>query len=224
MFNLKHIIKGLGICLLGISLSLITLSSTTFAFETDAANYLKAVTNTKKLKTYIKEGANLGSYQSLTIDPVVATFKDGWQKRYNRQHPGLSRVINGKDLVTLTGRVEKQFQLTFADYLSREVNLELVNTPSSKTLRIKPVITELIINAPDIQGSTMSTVTVRQAGSATLTLEIYDASSNVLLAKLISKEETIDNHGLKRANRITNNSEFIRIYKVWAKNLVKLMK
>ncbi|MFT5521889.1 MAG: hypothetical protein ACI9IA_002495 [Enterobacterales bacterium] len=222
MLNLKHILKGLTISLIG--LSLVTLSSPTFAFETEAMGNLTTVSNTKKLKTYLKEGANLSSYKSVTIEPVVATFKEGWQKKYNQTHRELSRKIKDEDVLTLTGRIEKQFQISFPDYLNQQANLELVNTPNRNTLRLKPVITDLVINGPDIQGNTASVVMTRQAGSATLTLEVYDASSNVLLAKLISKEETFDYHEMTRTNRVTNNSDFKRIYKRWANDLVKLMK
>jgi hypothetical protein len=222
MLNFKHIIKGLGISL--VSLSLVTLSSTTFAFEAQAMSNLNTVTDTKKLKTYLKEGANLGSYKSIIIEPVVATFKDGWQKKYNNQQQSISRKIKDKNLITLTGRVEKQFLISFPKYLNQQANLELVNTPNRNTLRLKPMITDLVINGPDIQSSTSNVMMVRQAGSATLTLEIYDASSNVLLAKLISDKETYDNIRLIRTNRVTNNSEFIRIYNRWAKDLIQLMK
>jgi len=206
------------------SLSLVTLSSTTFAFETEAMSNLNTVSDTKKLKTYLKAGANLSSYKSVMIEPVVATFKEDWQKNYNQTHRELSRKIKDTDVLTLTGRIEKQFQISFPDYLNQQANLELVNTPNRNTLRLKPVITDLVINGPDIQGHTASVVMTQQAGSATLTLEIYDASSNVLLAKLISKEETFDYHEMTRTNRVTNNSDFRRVYKDWAKDLVKFMK
>ena len=57
MLNLKPTFKGLSLSLVGISLvslSLITLSSTTLAFDKEAMGDLNSVTDTKKLKTYLK--------------------------------------------------------------------------------------------------------------------------------------------------------------------------
>jgi len=245
MLTFNHILKGLRLSFLKsnfvksslvsislVSLSLITLSSQTLAFDAEVAtetasetmSSLKTVSDTKRLKSYIKEGADLSSYKSITIDPVVATFKEGWLKRYNQEHKGLSEKIRDADAIEIKGRVEKQFPLTFADYLEKKAQLPLVNTPTRKTLRLKPVITDLVIHAPDILGTTSSVVMVRQVGSATLTVEIYDASSNVLLAKLISEEETRDNQRMIRTNRVVNNSEFKQVYRDWAKDLIKLLK
>ena len=154
---------------------------------------------------------------------MVATFKKGWLKNYNKNHQALSQKLREKDAIKVKGRVEKKFQTTFPNYLKHNANLELVNTPNRNTLRLKPVITDLVVNGPDIQRSTSTTMMVRQVGSATLTLEIYDASSNVLLAKLISEEETRYNHEMIRTNMVVNNAEFAHVYNDWAKDLIKLM-
>lgn len=219
MLNIKYVLKFISISFL--SLSLLSLTTTSLAADNSE---LKSVIDSKKLKTSLKEGANLASYKSFILEPVTATFKKGWVKKYNQEQRSLSHKMRSDDVIEVKGRIEKQFQISFAKYITNKANLTQVEKAGENTFRLKPVISKLVINGPDIQGATSKVIMVRTVGRATLNLEIYDATSNELLGTLMSDVETRDHHEMRRTNRIMNNSDFIQVYKSWARDFIDLVK
>ena len=108
---------------------------------------------------------------------------------------------------------------SFVKEIEKNGNLTVNQNDSEITLLIKPAITGLIIKSPVkiIAGSTNKKV--RTAGSATLVSEIYDNSSGILLGKIIDKQNTRVHEQFMLADRNFNKTEFIPVYKNWAKNL-----
>jgi hypothetical protein len=109
---------------------------------------------------------------------------------------------------------------TFKAEFMKEAGYPIVEHATSGTLLLKPSIIDLGINAPDIMSVTRKKTYVKEAGQATLFLEIYDAVSGEILARIIDTKIVGDNNGFHHwANRITNSADAKRVIKKWARDL-----
>jgi len=225
MLQQKHPIKTLLASFF--SLGLIALPVTVSADSINATNDnegLELQDETRRTSTSLKPGVALSNYKNLQIADVSIAFKERWLRNYNRDQKSLSSRLKEKELEAIKARFAKQFAKSFTKDLEINSNYQIVTDATDNTLLIKPAIIDLVINAPYKATATNKHSMVRIAGKATLALEIYDAATGQLIGKLINKKETRDHHVLFRTNHITNNHEFIPVYKSWARNLRKVLK
>jgi hypothetical protein len=85
----------------------------------------------------------------------------------------------------------------------------------------KPKVIDLDVYAPDIDSSYISRSYVRQAGRATLFLEVHDAVSGEILARWVDSRRDPDRGYFDWANRITNTERATFVARTWAKRLVE---
>jgi len=209
--------------ILMVSLSLITLSASIVAQTTTNGEGLPLQSETKYIKTYVKQGVKFQNYKLLNFEELTLEFKDNWLRDYNRDQNMLSSQLQDKDVEDIKGRLKKQFETSFFKQLKANDRYALVQTKSADTLLIKPSIVDLFLNGPDKQTATSKITLVRQVGGATLVLAIYDATSGELLAKIIDQRKTRDHYDLQPTDRIFNKSAFIPVYKKWARKLLEVI-
>jgi len=65
----------------------------------------------------------------------------------------------------------------------------------------------------------MSTVVVNSAGQMTLYLELWDSSTNTILARVIDPGSNVNYSRNMVANRVTNTAEARRLLEFWAQSL-----
>jgi len=109
----------------------------------------------------------------------------------------------------------------FDSALQKEGGLTKVDQADSNTLIFKPKIINLNVYAPDFDSAYISRSYVRQAGRATLFLEVYDAVSGEILSRWVDTREDPDRGYFDWANRITNAVRAKLVVRAWAKRLVE---
>ncbi|MEY8213358.1 MAG: DUF3313 family protein [Colwellia sp.] len=178
--------------------------------------------NTSSTIEYRKEGVNFADYSKVQFAPSTVAFKNNWQRDYNRNQTNMSSRLKDRDVVRIKESVKVLLEETFKAEFGKEVGYPIVEHATTGTLLLKPSIIDLDVNAPDIMSATRRKTYVNEAGRATLFLEIYDAVSGEILARITDTETVGDNHGFHRwANRVTNTADAKRVIKKWAKNLRK---
>ena len=207
------------------SLLLSTLPTASIVAQTTTTDDgLPLQSETKHEKTYVKQDVIFQNYKFLNFEELTLEFKENWIHDYNRDQRTLSSQLQDKDVEDIKGRLKKQFETSFFEQLKANDRYSLVQTKSAETLLIKPSIVDLFLYGPDKQTATSKITMVHQAGGATLVLEIYDANSGELLAKIIDEKKTFDHFDLQQADRIFNNSEFSTVYRKWARKLLEVIK
>ncbi len=185
-----------------------------------SAEGLELKYNTRSTTAYKREGVSFADYNKIQISPSTVAFKKNWQRNYNRDQVSMSSRIKDKDVVRIKESVKKMLDDTFKFEFDKNDKYSIVEQPTTGTLLLKPSIIDLNVNAPDIMSTSRSKTFVHEAGRATLFLEIYDAVSGEILARIIDTQTVGDNHGLYQwANRITNAADAKRVIKKWAKTL-----
>ena len=178
--------------------------------------------NTRSTIAYQKEGVNFADYNKIQFAQSTVAFKKNWQRDYNRNQPAmsLSSRIKDKDVVRIKESVKALLDEIFKAEFGEAGGYPIVEQAITGTLLLKPAIIGLDLNAPDLMSANRNRTFVNEAGEATLFLEVYDAVSGEILARVIDTETVGDNNNFYQwANRATNTADAKRVIKKWAKTL-----
>jgi hypothetical protein len=111
-----------------------------------------------------------------------------------------------------------EFKKVFTDELQNKGGYQVVDTAAPDVLVLRPALLNVEVNAPDIMRPGINATVVRSAGQMTLFLELWDSSTNTLLARIMDAEAD-DDAFAKQANRVTNTQAADRILRDWAHEL-----
>jgi hypothetical protein len=185
---------------------------------TDGLTVIKSTRHTEK---QIKEGVDWSEYTKYQITPVEVSFRKNWKRDYNMNQRALSQRVTDKDMARIRESMGKIVYEEFDRALQEKGGLIKVDQADSNTLIFKPMIIDLDVYAPDIDSTYISRSYVRQAGRATLFLEVHDAVSGEILARWVDTREDPDRGYFDWANRVTNTERATVIVRAWAKRLVE---
>lgn len=142
---------------------------------------LEVIEKTIHGQVQVKPGINWSVYTQIQLERATVEFRKNWardQKNRNRNRPTQERIDRIKsDLSDLVDEV-------FRQELSKDKAYTLVDSPGENVLLITPGIVNLNIAAPDRMRDHIGYSLTDSQGSMTLELDIYDASSGTLLARM----------------------------------------
>ena len=221
VFKLKHI---------GLLIFALTLMSGCATFGADEGDLKKSdvttdgltiTKSTKHTEKQIKDGVDWSEYTKYQITPVEVSFRKNWKRDYNMSQRTLSMQVTDEDMARIRESMAKIVYEEFDSALQEKGGLTKVDQADSSTLLFKPKIINLDVYAPDVDSSYISRSYVRQAGRATLFLEVYDAVSGEILSRWVDIREDTDRGYFDWANRITNADRATLVVRAWAKRLVE---
>jgi hypothetical protein len=97
---------------------------------------------------------------------------------------------------------------------------QVTNTPAADVLLLRPAIINVQVTAPDLMTAGMDVNLITSAGSGTFYLELWDPSTNTILARA-EDAEADQQPFAQQANAVTNRQAADIILKKWADDLVK---
>jgi hypothetical protein len=149
------------------------------AFAQDAAvpdDGLKQVTSGRESAVYRSPDVSFTQYKRLMFDVTTVRFKAGWR----RDHPKLTEAQ--------VERVRSRAATGFREELVRELAdrgpYPIAEAPAPDVLRIKPLIVSLDQTDPMAGSDPNLRTFARTAVRMTLIVELYDASSGVLVGRV----------------------------------------
>lgn len=174
--------------------------------------------NTKSRVVYLKPGATFTQYNRVAILDCLVEFEKDWQKDYNNSRLGLEGRVSDKDIERMKTGLAAEFKKVFTKELQDKGGYEVVNTAAPDVLVLRPALVNVEVNAPDLMTAGINATVVRSAGQMTLFLELWDSSTNTLLARML--DAAADNDAFaKQASRVTNVQAADRILSDWAHEL-----
>jgi len=185
---------------------------------TDGLTVIKSTRHTEK---QIKDDVDWSEYTKYQITRVEVSFRKNWKRDYNMSQRALSMQVTDEDMARIRESMGKMVYEEFDSALQKEGGLTKVDQADSNTLIFKPKIINLNVYAPDFDSAYISRSYVRQAGRATLFLEVYDAVSGEILSRWVDTREDPDRGYFDWANRITNAVRAKLVVRAWAKRLVE---
>jgi hypothetical protein len=181
---------------------------------------LQLVKSTKTRLVYVKPGATFSQYNRLAILDCYVEFEKDWQKDYNSSRIGLEGRVTDKDVERMKTDLAAEFKKVFIDELQRKGGYQVVDVAAPDVLLLRPALLNVEVNAPDVMTAGINRTVVRSAGQMTLFLELWDPTTNTLLARAMDAQEDDEAFG-QIATRVTNTAAADRILRDWAEELRK---
>ena len=136
-------------------------------------------------EAYVKPEANLASYRKVMLDQPQVVFRQNWLKDINNTRD-VSRWLKPADQQQYVDDMSAGMGQTFAEVF-RSRGYEVVTAPGPGVLRVTPSVTDLWLNAPDIQSSNLTRTFNRETADATLVVDARDAVSGTVLAHFVDR-------------------------------------
>ena len=168
---------------------------------------------------YVRPGATLGQYRRVMLIDCYVEFVEGWQRDYNMSQLGLSGRVSDKDAERIRRDLAAEFRNVFTDVLTKK-GYPVVDAPAPDVLLLRPALLNVDVTAPDIPSASRTRTWVESAGAMTLYMELYDATTETLLARVIDPKAD-DPAWAQRADRLTNKAAADRVLRYWAELLTK---
>lgn len=167
---------------------------------------------------YLMPGADVRPYTKVMFDPTEVALKKNWLRDYNNSSRDLSRRITDADVQKAFETIRTKFVEIFAKTYN-EAGYQVVTMPGPDVLRVRTGVINLSVNAPDTMSAGRSRSFAREAGEATLVLEVRDSQSGALIGRALDRR-LAGNTSMLMRNSITNRSDFSRLFTDWAKESV----
>jgi len=168
---------------------------------------------------YVKPGATLSQYRRVMLLDCYVEFVEDWQRDYNMDQVGLSGRVSDKDAERIKKDLAAEFRKVFTDELTKK-GYPVVEEPAPDVLLLRPALINVDVTAPDTMSASRSRTFVESAGAMTLYMELYDAATETLLARVVDPQAD-DPAWAQRADRVTNKAAADRILRDWAELLAK---
>lgn len=164
---------------------------------------------------YLLPGADFRPYTKVMFDTPEVAFKKNWQRDYNSDIRGTDRRIGDDDAQKILNAARSGIAEVFTKAFTAG-GVQIVTEPGPDVVRLRTSVVNLDVVAPDLMTAGRSRTFSREAGSATLVIEVRDSLTGALLGSAIDTRDIGDSMPYVR-NSVTNRSDFTQAFQRWAK-------
>jgi hypothetical protein len=186
---------------------------------------MKRVENTRVDALYVNPDADFSEFKHFAIADVDVSFRRNWLKDQNQARMQLSRRVSQQDANRIRTTVADSFRRIFTEELEKSaytvVDPATFENSDGDLLLLHPDILDLDVAAPDVASPDRVRTYTACGCAMTLSLELYDAMSGTLLARVTDRRKAPDQRPMRIANSVTNKADADRIMRRWAKMLVE---
>lgn len=186
---------------------------------------LRLVPNTQLGTVYLRPGTDISEYRNVLVADCAVSFRNNWLRDQNTNRVDLDSRVTQADVDKIKTRLSKACKERFSEELAQGTQYQLVAQRDSgePTLLLKPSIIDLDIHAPDILTAGTTRTYTTSAGEMTLFLEIFDAGSDTIIARVVDRAQERHTGQLQWTNSVTNQAEANRMLTRWAKQLTNAL-
>lgn len=186
---------------------------------------LRLVPDTRLGTVYLQPGADISQYRHVLVADCAVSFRKNWLRDQNTNRVDLNNRVTQEDVDKIKTQLSQSCQEHFRKQLADSKRYTLVDDLSQgePTLLLKPSIIDLDIHAPDVLSAGISRTYTTSAGEMTLFLEVFDAASNAIIARVVDRAKDQHTGQLQWTNSITNQAEANRVLTRWAKQLTRAL-
>jgi hypothetical protein len=142
---------------------------------------LVRVPSTARAGVYRAPGVPFARYQRVIIGPTIPiAFRKGWERAHREATP--------EDLENLRADFVRAFRTELQKELVERGGFATAPEPATDVIRVDASVTDLDLSAPAAGNTPSGRTYARTAGSMTVTIELRDAASGVLIGRIIDYE------------------------------------
>jgi hypothetical protein len=180
-----------------------------------SADGLKLVKQDEFAAVYLQDGADFSTYNKVAILDCTVEFRKNWKRDQNEDIPF---SVKDKDVTRIKAALAAEFSKVFSQELTARGET-VVTEGGADVLVLRPAIINLDISVPDAMEQVDEVTLTASAGQMTLYMELYDSTTDELLARVIDPEESRDFGSFMIRNEVTNLADADLILKKWADRL-----
>ncbi len=163
---------------------------------------------------YARPGATLAVYTKVSIDPVEVAFHKDW----NPDKTGSRIKLSDTERENIRTGVANIVREEFVNELQAKGNYQVVDAPGPDVLRVRAIIINLYVNAPNVTPGRSRVYTV-SAGEMTIVAELYDSETGEVVARVYDRRDSRKVAALTLTSSDVNTSEARAIASSWARIL-----
>ena len=174
---------------------------------------------------YLRPNADLATYRRVVIDPVQVTFRKDWNRDFVDPHASIRRLTQD-DVRRIAEETGSGLRNVLADTFKAR-GYEIASAPGPGVLRLSPSLNDVYVNAVEdmYTGGTTKSFT-KDAGEATLLLDVRDGASGTLLARIVDRRTANETKGTQRSDlirspRVQSNFWFEDLFRKWSVACIK---
>lgn len=171
--------------------------------------------NTKLAVVYLRPEADFSGYRKVALLDCGVAFKKDWQRNQNSTNP---LAISAKDMDDIRAALGAMFSEVFRDVLIKG-GYEITDQAGDDVLVLRPAIIDLNISSPAAAEAGRSKTYATSAGAMTMYLEVYDSTTNEILARTVDRKQATDYGRMTWQNSATNKTEARKMMTDWAETL-----
>ncbi len=179
---------------------------------------LHLVKQTKTRLVYKKPDATFTQYKRVAILDCTVEFSKDWLKNYNNSQRDSSRRIGDKDIERAKADLAAQFKKIFTDELATKGGYQISENAAPDVLVLRPALLNIQVSAPDLMSAGRSVTFVQDSGQMTLFIELWDSSTNAILARVMDARSSNESYG-QRSSSVSNKAAADMMMRSWAKEL-----
>ncbi len=183
---------------------------------------LQLVPDTRFAMVYRAPDADFSVYGQVALEPCGVAFRKRWLQDQNNTRMDLSSRVTQKDMARIQENLGSICDSHFRETMAASQQFALVDDAGASgqpTLLLKPAIINLDINAPDTMSPGISRTYTTSSGEMTLYLEIFDATTGAILARVVDRRKDPDSSRMEWSNSVTNRADADRIFRRWMSQL-----
>lgn len=167
---------------------------------------------------WARPGVDWPSYSQVYFEGVGIEYRAGGESGIGlsaRSRRGPFEVSESQK-----AHLQETVDTVFREELRTRSSLELVDRPGPGTLSIRAQLLDVVSNVPpDSSTGARDRVYLSEVGEATLVLEIRDAETNAIFARVVDRRAAESMGTLHESNRVLNSAEVEILVRSWARSL-----
>ncbi|HXW73923.1 MAG TPA: DUF3313 family protein [Steroidobacteraceae bacterium] len=219
----KSVLSHLGGALLGLCVCLTFAGAPALSAEQTPPQVTKdglvLQKQTPQRLVYLRPGAKFSQYARMAVLDCYVEFQKNWAREYNQDVISPDQQVTDADIQRMKSALSSEFKKVFVAELTKG-GYPVVDFGAADVLVLRPALVNVAVTAPDLMTPGIDPVVVRSAGQATLYLELWDSTSNTILARVMDTEAA-QYPFAEAANRVTNTAAADTVLRNWADELVR---
>lgn len=172
---------------------------------------------------FMNPDADFSIYKNIQILKAYVAFKKNWRKLYDKENRNTLGRISDAEITKVKERVSSEFDKVFKKVFN-ENGYPVVDKAEENTLLIRPALVSLNLASTGYEPASNSRSFNRIDDSVTLYIELYDAITGDILARVAENREINNKHEfVGTQNHARNNADMARLLTGWAEELRKYL-
>lgn len=176
------------------------------------------------LAVYRQPDTTFSPYSKVVLLDAYVGFRENWVRDFNRSVLRSGRITDA-DLEKIKERLAGDFRETFSNTLQNEGGYTLIGAVEEGAIILRPALVDVALASPEATMDSPSLNFNLFGGTGmTMILEVYDAATSSILARIYNREDTFSGADGTVESRSVSRAGENEIFQRWATAVLEQLK